>query len=140
MVTNLSTAKCSEAQSAYYECVNYALINLNLPNVAMYIDAGHAGWLGWASNLSPAAQLFATVYKNASAPAALRGLATNVANYNAWSISSPPSYTSGDSNYDEKLYINALSPLLTSNGWPNAHFIMDTCKFAVDESSTRFTN
>ena len=140
MVTNLSTAKCAAAQSAYYECVNYALINLNLANVAMYIDAGHAGWLGWSANLSPAAQLFATVYKNASAPAALRGLATNVANYNAWSISSPPSYTSGDSNYDEKLYINALSPLLTSNGWPNAHFIMDTCKCAADESSARFTN
>lgn len=140
MVTNLSTAKCAEAQSAYYECVNYALIHLNLANVAMYIDAGHAGWLGWSANLSPAAELFATVYKNASAPAALRGLATNVANYNAWSISSPPSYTSGDSNYDEKLYINALSPLLTSNGWPNAHFIMDTCKCAADESSASFTN
>ncbi|KAF4964961.1 hypothetical protein F66182_18044, partial [Fusarium sp. NRRL 66182] len=131
MVTNLSTPKCSEAQSAYYECVNYALINLNLANVAMYIDAGHAGWLGWPANLSPAAQLFATVYKNASAPASLRGLATNVANYNAWSISSPPSYTSGDANYDEQLYVNALSPLLTSNGWPNAHFIMDTSRNGV---------
>nr|ACH91035.1 cellulase [Talaromyces funiculosus] len=131
MVTNLSTAKCAEAQSAYYECVNYALIKPHLAHVAMYIDAGHAGWLGWSANLSPAAQLFATVYKNASAPASLRGLATNVANYNAWSISSPPSYTSGDSNYDEKLYINALSPLLTSNGWPDAHFIMDTSRNGV---------
>ena len=140
MVTNLSTAKCAEAQSAYYECVNYALINLNLANVAMYIDAGHAGWLGWPANLSPAAQLFATVYKNASAPASLRGLATNVANYNAWSISSPPSYTSGDANYDEQLYVNALSPLLTSNGWPNAHFIMDTCKCAAYDLITQFTN
>lgn len=140
MVTNLSTPKCSEAQSAYYECVNYALINLNLANVAMYIDAGHAGWLGWPANLSPAAQLFATVYKNASAPASLRGLATNVANYNAWSISSPPSYTSGDANYDEQLYVNALSPLLTSNGWPNAHFIMDTCKCAAYDSITQFAD
>jgi cellulose 1,4-beta-cellobiosidase len=129
MVTNLNVAKCAEAQSAYYECVNYALINLNLPNVAMYIDAGHAGWLGWSANLSPAAQLFAQVYKNASEPAALRGLATNVANYNAWTISSPPSYTSGDSNYDEQLYVHALSPLLEQNGWPNAKFILDTCAF-----------
>lgn len=45
MVTNLAVTECAEAQSAYYECINYALIQLNLPNVAMYIDAGHAGWL-----------------------------------------------------------------------------------------------
>src|ERR1700754_3960825 len=127
MVTNLNVAKCANAQSTYLNLTNYAVKSLNLDNVAMYLDAGHAGWLGWPANLSPAAQLFATVYKNASSPAALRGLATNVANYNSWSISSPPSYTSGDANYDEKLYINALSPLLTANGWSNAYFIMDTC-------------
>ncbi len=95
LVTNLNVAKCSNAQAAYLECVNYALIQLNLPNVAMYIDAGHAGWLGWSANLPPAAQLFASVYKNASSPASLRGLATNVANYNAWSVSPAPSYTQG---------------------------------------------
>lgn len=95
MVTNLNVAKCASAQAAYYECVTYALEQLNLPNVAMYIDAGHAGWLGWTANLQPAATLFAQVYANASKPAAVRGLATNVANYNAWTVSSAPSYTSG---------------------------------------------
>jgi hypothetical protein len=40
MVTNLSVEKCANAQSAYYECVNYALQKLNLDNVSMYIDAG----------------------------------------------------------------------------------------------------
>jgi cellulose 1,4-beta-cellobiosidase len=87
--------------------------------------AGHAGWLGWSANIGPAATLFATVYKNAGAPASLRGLATNVANYNAWTISPCPSYTSGDANCDEQLYINALAPLLASQGW-SAHFITDT--------------
>ena len=95
LVTNLGTPKCQNAQAAYLECVNYALVQLNLPNVAMYIDAGHAGWLGWSANLPPAAQLFASVYQNASSPASLRGLATNVANYNAWTVSPAPSYTSG---------------------------------------------
>lgn len=52
MVTNLAVAECAAAQSAYYECVNYALVQLNLPNVAMYIDAGHAGWLVCASYCS----------------------------------------------------------------------------------------
>jgi cellulose 1,4-beta-cellobiosidase len=40
LVTNLNVQKCANAQSAYLECVNYALKQLNLPNVAMYIDAG----------------------------------------------------------------------------------------------------
>ncbi|KAH6655193.1 glycoside hydrolase family 6 protein [Truncatella angustata] len=125
LVTNLSVAKCSNAQAAYLECVNYAVTKLNLPNVAMYLDAGHAGWLGWPANLSPAATLFAKVYTDAGSPAALRGLATNVANYNAWSVSSAPSYTQGNANYDESHYVAAIAPLLTAAGW-NAHFITDT--------------
>jgi len=40
LVTNLDVAECAAAESAYLECVNYALVQLNLPNVAMYIDAG----------------------------------------------------------------------------------------------------
>ncbi|KAJ5370350.1 uncharacterized protein N7496_006442 [Penicillium cataractarum] len=130
LVTNLNVAKCANAYDAYLEGVNYALTQLNLANVAMYIDAGHAGWLGWDANLSPAATLFASVYNNASQPASLRGLATNVANYNGWSLDSCPSYTSGDSNCDEKKYVNAIAPLLQSAGW-DAHFITDTGRNGV---------
>lgn len=129
LVTNLSVQECAEAESAYLECVTYAMEQLNLANVAMYLDAGHAGWLGWAANIGPAADLFATLYKNASEPAAVRGLATNVANYNGWNLATAPSYTSGDSNYDEMLYVNNLAPLLTAQGFP-AHFITDQCKIS----------
>lgn len=89
------------------------------------VEIGHAGWLGWPANLSPAAELYAKVYNTANKPASLRGLATNVANYNGWSLTTCPSYTSGDANCDEKKYINALAPLLKSAGW-DAHFITDT--------------
>ncbi|KAL1843761.1 hypothetical protein VTK73DRAFT_2737 [Phialemonium thermophilum] len=125
LVTNLNVAKCSNAQSAYLECTNYALTQLNLPNVAMYLDAGHAGWLGWPANLQPAATLFAKVYNDANKPAAVRGLATNVANYNGWNLTSPPSYTQGNNNYDEIHYVQAIAPLLKSAGF-DAHFITDT--------------
>ncbi|KAL3455759.1 1,4-beta-D-glucan cellobiohydrolase C, partial [Aspergillus heterothallicus] len=125
LVTNLNVAKCANAQSAYLECTNYAVTQLNLPNVAMYLDAGHAGWLGWPANLQPAANLYAGVYSDAGSPSSLRGLATNVANYNAWTISTCPSYTQGNSVCDEKDYINALAPLLRAQGW-DAHFITDT--------------
>ncbi|KAI5865268.1 carbohydrate-binding module family 1 [Durotheca rogersii] len=125
MVTNLNVAKCANARSAYEECSKYAIQNLDLPNVAMYLDAGHAGWLGWQANLEPAAQMYAQLYKDTGSPKALRGLATNVANYNAWKISSCPSYTQGNTNCDEERYVNALGPLLSANGW-DAHFITDT--------------
>lgn len=129
-MTNLNVQKCANAQSAYLAGINYALTNLNHPNVAMYMDAGHAGWLGWPANLQPAANLFSQVYKNASSPAGVRGLATNVANYNAWSIATCPSYTSGNSNCDEERYVNALAPLLQAQGF-NAHFITDTGRDGV---------
>ncbi|KAG6044851.1 hypothetical protein E4U39_002946 [Claviceps sp. Clav50 group G5] len=125
MVTNLNIAKCSRAKSAYLEGVNYALRQLNLPNVAMYLDAGHAGWLGWPANQDSAARLFAKVYKDAGSPSSLRGLVTNVANYNGWDTASPPRYTNGNAIYDEKHYIHALSPLLERHGWTGARFITD---------------
>ena len=125
MVTNMNVAKCSGAATTYKELTVYALQQLNLPHVAMYLDAGHAGWLGWSANIQPAADLYAGIYKDAGKPAAVRGLATNVANYNAWSIATAPSYTQGNSNYDEKHYVEALGPLLSSAGFP-AHFITDT--------------
>lgn len=40
MVTNMDVPKCANAKDAYLECTNYAVTQLNLPNVAMYLDAG----------------------------------------------------------------------------------------------------
>jgi len=96
----------------------------------MYLDAAHAGWLGWPANIQPAATLFAQVYQAAGSPKGVRGLVTNVANYNAFTIASPPSYTSGDPNYDEQLYIHALAPFLTNASFP-AHFITDTSRNGI---------
>lgn len=76
LVTNLNVPKCQNAASAYRDGIAYAIKTLNLPNVAMYIDAGHAGWLGWQANLQPAADLFAQVYKAAGSPKAVKGLVT----------------------------------------------------------------
>jgi cellulose 1,4-beta-cellobiosidase len=125
LVTNLNVAKCANAATAYKTLTTYAIKTLNMKNVIMYLDAGHAGWLGWTANIEPAAELFASLYKAAGSPAAVRGLVTNVANYNAWSIATCPSYTQGNTNCDEKRYVNALAPLLVKNGFP-AHFLTDT--------------
>ncbi|KII88139.1 glycoside hydrolase family 6 protein [Plicaturopsis crispa FD-325 SS-3] len=135
LVTNLSVPKCANAQTTYLACVNYAIEQLAAVGVNMYIDAGHAGWLGWSANLSPAAQLFSSVYKNAGSPAQLRGLATNVANYNALVAATPDPITQGDANYDESLYINALAPLLSAQGW-SAKFIVDQGRSGVQNIRT----
>lgn len=40
LVTNMAVSKCANAYSAYLECTNYAITQLNLDNVATYLDAG----------------------------------------------------------------------------------------------------
>jgi cellulose 1,4-beta-cellobiosidase len=127
LVTNMGVAKCSNAKSAYLECTNYAIKSLALPNVSMYLDGGHGGWLGWSANIDPAATMYAQVFKDAGSPSQLRGLAVNVANYNAWTIGTCPSYTQPNTNCDEKRYVNAFGPKLSAQGW-DAKFIVDTGK------------
>nr|BAH59083.1 cellulase [Coniophora puteana] len=130
LVTNLSVQKCADAESTYKTCVAYAIEQLATVGVYMYLDAGHAGWLGWPANLSPAAELFAQMYSTTGSSPYFRGLATNVANYNSLTTDSPDPITSGDSNYDELLYIEALSPLLVDNGFP-AQFIVEQARSGV---------
>ena len=86
--------------------VVYALKELSKVGVYSYIDAGHAGWLGWTANLQPAATLFAQIYTQAGSSPFIRGLATNVSNYNALSASTPDRVTQGNPNTDELKYIN----------------------------------
>lgn len=125
MVTNMNVQKCSRAAPYYKELTAYALKTLNFANVDMYLDGGHAGWLGWDANIGPAAKLYAEVYKAAGSPRAVRGLVTNVSNYNAFRIGTCPAITQGSKNCDEERFINAFAPLLQAEGFP-AHFIVDT--------------
>ncbi|KAG8925216.1 hypothetical protein FRC02_009822 [Tulasnella sp. 418] len=129
MITNMSDPKCTKAAPVYKSSTIYALKKLNFCNFWAYLDAGHAGWLGWPANLTPAAQLFAEIY-NQSKPNRVRGLATNVSNYNALSASTPDPVTSPNPNTDELKYINALGPALQSSGFP-ASFIVDQGRSGV---------
>ncbi|KAJ8522119.1 hypothetical protein ONZ45_g1277 [Pleurotus djamor] len=130
MVTNMNVPKCQGAAAAYNEGIIYALQKLNSLGVYMYVDAGHAGWLGWPANLPPSAQLFAKLYTDAGSPAYFRGLATNVSNYNKLRAPTPDPVTSPNPNYDEIHFIESLAPELTSRGFP-AHFIVDQGRSAV---------
>ncbi|KAH6642406.1 cellobiohydrolase-like protein II precursor [Boeremia exigua] len=124
MVTNMGVQKCSRAAPYYKDLTAYALRKLNFANVDMYLDGGHAGWLGWDANIGPAANLFAEVYKAAGSPRGVRGIVTNVSNYNAYRIGTCPAITSPNANCDEERYIKAFAPLLQAQGFP-ARFIVD---------------
>jgi len=86
LVTNLSFAKCSEAQStgAYVQGVQYAIGTLrSLNNTYAYIDVAHAAWLGWPSNFNP----FVTLLKQVGVGipggnSKVDGFISNTANYN----------------------------------------------------------
>ncbi|KAF2650779.1 glycoside hydrolase family 6 protein [Lophiostoma macrostomum CBS 122681] len=130
LVTNTNVAKCANAETAYKELTAYAIKTLDSKNVVQYLDAGHAGWLGWPANIAPAAKLFGQLYTDAGKPASVRGLATNVANYNAWTLPTCASYQQGSKTCDEKTYITNFAPLLEAEGFP-AHFVTDTGRNGV---------
>ncbi|KAH9237466.1 glycoside hydrolase family 6 protein [Colletotrichum gloeosporioides 23] len=124
LITNMGVQKCSQAADTYKTATDYAFKTLNLDNVAIYVDAGHAGWLGWEANLQPTATLYADVYKKAGSPKAVRGLVTNVSNFNGWNLTSAPSYTTPNNNYDESKFHAALTPMLKTAGYP-ANYLVD---------------
>ncbi len=85
LVTNLSMAKCAEANSsgAYVQGIQYALNKLHaISNVYNYIDIAHSGWLGWDSNFQPAVNLITSTVKGTTAGVnSVDGFISNTANY-----------------------------------------------------------
>jgi len=134
LVTNSNLTTCQASASDYKDGVAYAIKSLNLPNVAMYLDAGHGGWLGWDANLQPGANMLASVYKAAGSPKQVFGIATNVAGWNAFSKNPGEFENTSDAKYnkcqDEKRYVDTFCPLVKSAGMP-CHAVVDTGRNAV---------
>src|SRR5262249_13610088 len=62
VVTNASDQNCATATPFYEQGVAYALDHLHaIPYVWTYVDAAHAGWLGWPNNSSGAVNEFSKV-------------------------------------------------------------------------------
>jgi cellulose 1,4-beta-cellobiosidase len=129
LVTNIDEQKCQQSADGYEQGVAYALEQLNLDNVVMYIDAGHGGWLGWDDNLRPGAEGLAKVYKAAGSPSQVRGVSTNVAGWNSWDASPGEFANDADGQYNkaqnEKLYTQLFGDALQAAGMPY-HAIVDT--------------
>ncbi|KAI8934095.1 1,4-beta-D-glucan cellobiohydrolase cel6b [Plenodomus lindquistii] len=131
-ITNQGVPLCANATPVYEQGIAYAIAKLQYPNVHLYIDAAHGGWLGWADNLKPTAQIFAKVVRMAKAInpfAKIRGYATNVSNYNSFQAKVRENYTEYSPSWDESHYASSLAPYLEAEGLPS-NFIIDQGRVA----------
>ncbi|MFE9856355.1 glycoside hydrolase family 6 protein [Streptomyces sp. NPDC005780] len=141
-----STDACAtmKANGNYEKGIGYALHTLGaIPNVYNYIDAAHHGWLGWDSNMGPAATEFKKAATSEGATVNdVAGFIVNTANYSALK---EPNFKITDSvngttvrqskwidwNYytDELTFAQALRTLLVSEGFnSNIGMLIDTAR------------
>jgi len=144
--TNLNVAKCTQAQTAYIQGTAYAIKQLaTLPNVAIYVDAAHGGWMGWPNNLNSIATIFNQVLTAAGGTNLVRGFATNTANYQplgSMSSASDPCKLASQFNQaiDEVHYVNLLNTALTNAGITGKGYLIDTSRNGVPNTRTACSN
>lgn len=146
LVTNLGVPKCTQAEKAYKNGVAYAVQELAaLPNVAIYIDAAHGGWIGWTTNLAGLSSIFAEVLTLAGGADKIRGFSTNVANLQplgALDSTDDPCGLAAQYNFaiNEVAYTNLLSSALATAGVTDKYFIIDTARNGVSDARSSCQN
>lgn len=144
-VTNQSKPACAASTPFYEQGIEYALNKLHpIPNVYTYLDIAHSAWLGWSSNMSPAAQEYAKVANATTAKfASIDGFISDTANYTP--VQEPFLTNSGlnvggqqvqsanfyqfNPYFDEYNYDNAMYSSLLSAGFPSRiGFLIDTSR------------
>lgn len=126
IVTNIGVDKCAAAEQVYRRSVAYAVAKLSLPNAFLYLDAAHAGWLGWPKNLVKAVQLYKEVLAAAGGPDRIRGFALNVSNYDVLHDPNNHRTTPDEPSADELAYVRELSQGLATVGITGKGFVIDT--------------
>lgn len=127
LATNMENPNCAAAAPIYKRGIAYAISKLSAPNVHMYLDAAHVGWLGWPKNLTKIGPIFKEVLDMAGGPDLIRGFALNVSNYD------PPKGTyerkqPNEPAPDELGYAKDLSDALAKVGITGKGFIIDTSR------------
>lgn len=144
-VTNQNKPACATATPYYETGVEYALNKLHaISNVYDYVDIGHSGWLGWSSNLGPAAQEFVKVANATTAKfGSIDGFISNTANVTPTTEPFLPNSTlqvggnpvdsvtfyQYNPMFDEYSYDNAMYSQLVSDGFPSSiGMLIDTSR------------
>lgn len=140
MISNLGVEKCAVSQQVYLHSVAYAISKLSLPNVSIYLDAAHAGWLGWEANQRRMVDLVVDVLEMAGGVSRIRGFASNVANYNAitgdFGKRLEPSNPAGN----ELDYVHSFLGVLEERGVTGKAFLIDTSRNGQADIRTRWGN
>jgi cellulose 1,4-beta-cellobiosidase len=126
IATNLKVPACARAEHAYRSSIAYAVRALALANVAVYLDAGHAGWLGWSSNRTAIAKVFADVLADAGGADKIRGFVTNVSNYDSLDVGDLAGLEPSDPAKGELSYVKLLDASLAAVGIAGKRFVVDT--------------
>ena len=128
LATNMNLPSCVDAKEVYMDSVVYAVRKLALPNVSIYLDAAHAGWLGWDDNREKAVKVFKKVLKAAGGVDMIRGFATNTSNFNHLTNRDGASLESTNPSYNELIYVKKLAVTLADHGIRDKGFIIDTAR------------
>jgi cellulose 1,4-beta-cellobiosidase len=128
IATNLSVKKCADAEATYKHSIAYAIQSLSLPNVSIYLDAAHAGWLGWSSNREKIAKIYSDVLTEAGGADKIRGFTTNVSNYDALKDGDLAKLEPSDPATGELAYVQLLDEALTEVGIAGKAFLIDTSR------------
>jgi cellulose 1,4-beta-cellobiosidase len=126
LVTNLENPKCQAAEGIYKRGIAYAITRLSQPNVFVYLDAAHSGWLGWPKNLGKSVQVYKDVLTMAGGADRVRGFALNVSNYNPPKDPTNPPRDPAAAPNDELGYVADLSKALSDAGIAGKGFVIDT--------------
>jgi cellulose 1,4-beta-cellobiosidase len=128
IATNLDVPQCAKSANLYKQSIAYAVAQLSLPNVYVYLDAAHAGWLGWNGNRIKVAEIYKDVLAAAGGADRIRGFATNVSNYNILKGDDGKKLEPSNPCPDELTYVQKLAETLAGEGITNKAFIIDTAR------------
>ncbi len=128
LATNLAIPKCQRARSIYRNGVVYALKAFKLPNVSVYLDAAHAGWLGWDDNRAKIGKVFKQVLSEAGGPHMIRGFALNVSNYTHLSNRDGAVLEPTNPAPNELTYAKLLNQTLAMYGFKDHALVIDTSR------------
>jgi cellulose 1,4-beta-cellobiosidase len=128
MATNMAIPKCQQSRSAYKNGIVYAIKSFHLPNVSVYLDAAHAGWLGWDDNRAKIGKVFKQVLSEAGGPQMIRGFALNTSNYTHLSNRDGAVLEPSNPCPNELTYAKMLRQTLAMYGFKNHGFLIDTSR------------
>jgi cellulose 1,4-beta-cellobiosidase len=128
VVTNLDVGNCRAADPVYRRSVAYAVRALSMPHVSLYLDAAHAGWLGWDGSRGKIARIFREVLDEAGGVDRIRGFSTNVSNFGTLSDADGRRLEPSDPCPDELTYVEKLTASLAEAGIAGKGFIVDTSR------------